>query len=36
MGRPGLLGLCILESRYNKGVRGWGLGSKEMSVLDGP
>ena len=36
MGQLGLSGLCILGSRYNGGVRGWGLRSKEMSVLDRP
>ena len=34
-GRPGLPGLCILGTRYNDGVQGWGLRSK-MSVLDRP
>ena len=36
MGQLGLSGLCILGSRYNEEVRGWGLRSKEMSVLDRP
>ena len=36
MGQSGLPGLCILGSRYKDGVRGWGLGSKEMSILDRP
>ena len=34
MGQPGLPGLCILGSRFNGGVQGWGLRNKEMSVFD--
>ena len=36
MGRLGLPGLCIFRNRYKDGVRGWGLRSKEMSVLNRP
>ena len=36
MGWPGLPGLCILGSRYKDGVRGWGLRSKKMSIVDRP
>ena len=34
MGQSVLPGMCILGSRYKDGVRGWGLRSKKMSVLD--
>ena len=34
MGWLGLSDLCILGSRYKDGVQGWGLRSKEMSILD--
>ena len=38
MGRLGFPGLCrpIVGSTYKDGVRGWGLRSKEMSILDRP
>ena len=36
MGQLGLPGLCILGGRYDNELRGWGLRSNAMSVLDRP
>ena len=34
MGWPGLSGLCILGSRYNHGVRSWGLRGQWVKFLN--